>query len=257
MTSAWREPGRGLEEEEGPEAHGPEIIALLDTSASPEQYASRRKTRWRHESTRSPSGSTASRPSCPRWGRRGFTFNQFLVDAERAPALPLRPARAVPGRVPGGGPRHGPAPAALDHLQPRRGRRVRRARASGSTPRRTATVAHGAIGCAIWLNDQSPRPPARARQRRGARPGRPPRAPPRHPARAALLGRGPALRGDHRHAVHQRPLHPRGRSRGADRRRHRGARDGGREAVRLHRASRRRPAPPSGGWPGSRRVPWR
>src|ERR1700724_4694482 len=23
----------------------------------------------------------------------------------------------------------------------------------------SATVAHGAIGCAIWLNDQSPRPP--------------------------------------------------------------------------------------------------
>ena len=75
-----------------------------------------------------------------------------------AAALPLRPAVALRRRLPGGRARDGRAAAALDRVQPHRGRRVRRARrVAGGRAR--ATVTHGAIGCAIWLNDQAPRPP--------------------------------------------------------------------------------------------------
>ena len=91
---------------------------------------------------------------------------------------------------------------------------------NGSPPRREATVTHGAIGCAIWLNDQAPRPPRALaddevldlggrRVRRLDTPHVP------HCWDAGLLYEETTG-----HAVHQRSLHPRGRSGGRDRRRH-------------------------------------
>ena len=138
----------------------------------------------------------------------GFTFNQFLVDAERAAAVPLRPARAVPAGVRGRG--RGCMPverAALDHLRPRRGRRVRldepvaRRRARGAGGARRAGL-HG-------LDRRHGRPAAAAAgRRRGARHRRAPAAPDLHPARAARLGGAGPVRRDDRHAAVRRPVHP-------------------------------------------------
>ncbi len=59
------------------------------------------------------------------------------------------------------------------------------------------------------LADRHGRPAAAcAQERRGAGPRRQEGALDRHAARAAQLGRRRDLRGDHRHAVQQRPLHP-------------------------------------------------
>src|SRR6266702_3055760 len=63
----------------------------------------------------------------PTVGPSGFTFNQFLVDAAE-PLLFHCGQRALFPSV---------SQAAAPH----------------------ATVTHGAVGCAIWLNDQAPRPP--------------------------------------------------------------------------------------------------
>ena len=126
------EAGGGLEEEEGPEAHGSgDYSAIAPASAltppgGAVQYARRRspmETRVDEIAERIYRLSTF----LPAVGPRGLTFNQFLVDADEPPALPLRPARSTrPSR------RRRRAswtsPAALDHLQPRRGRRVRRPR---------------------------------------------------------------------------------------------------------------------------------
>ena len=57
-----------------------------------------------------------------------------------------------------------------------------------------ATVTHGAIGCAIWLNDQSPRPPRSLADGEVLDLGGAAGAAARHAACAALLGRGPARR---------------------------------------------------------------
>ena len=38
----------------------------------------------------------------PQVGPTGFTFNQFLIDAERAAAVPLRPSLDVPADLRGG-----------------------------------------------------------------------------------------------------------------------------------------------------------
>src|SRR5262249_790887 len=92
----------------------------------------------------------------PAVGPKGFTFNQFLVDAEapllfhcgqRAlfPAVSRAVARVIdPSRL---------AWIAFSHIE------ADECGALGewleAAPR--ATVTHGAIGCAIWLNDQAPR----------------------------------------------------------------------------------------------------
>ena len=94
----------------------------------------------------------------PAVGPSGFTFNQFLVDAEE-PLLFHCGQRALFPAVSG-------AVARVMDL-----RRLRWIAFShiesdecgalgewlAAAP--DATVAHGAIGCAIWLNDQAPRPP--------------------------------------------------------------------------------------------------
>ena len=94
----------------------------------------------------------------PAVGPRGFTFNQFLVDAEE-PLLFHCGQRALFPTV---------SRAAASIMDLRRLRWIAFSHIESdecgalgewldAAP--TATVTHGAIGCAIWLNDQSPRPP--------------------------------------------------------------------------------------------------
>jgi len=94
----------------------------------------------------------------PAVGPKGFTFNQFLIDAEE-PLLFHCGQRALYGAV---------SRAAARVMDLRRLRWITfshieadecGALAEWLDAAPAATVAHGAIGCAIWLNDQSPRPP--------------------------------------------------------------------------------------------------
>jgi flavorubredoxin len=94
----------------------------------------------------------------PGAGRHGFSFNQFLVDAEE-PLLFHCGQRALFLAV---------SRAAAQIMDLRRLRWIAfshiEADECGSLDEwldaaPTATVTHGAIGCAIWLNDQAPRPP--------------------------------------------------------------------------------------------------
>ena len=94
----------------------------------------------------------------PAVGPSGFTFNQFLVDAEQ-PLLFHCGQRALFPSV---------SRAAARVMDLRRLRFIAFSHVEAdecgalgewldAAP--SATVTHGAIGCAIWLNDQSPRPP--------------------------------------------------------------------------------------------------
>src|SRR5262245_61846663 len=94
----------------------------------------------------------------PQVGPHGLTFNQFLVDAEE-PLLFHCGQRALYPAV---------SAAAARVLDLRRLRWIAFSHIEadecgalaewlGTAPH--ATVTHGAIGCAIWLNDQAPRPP--------------------------------------------------------------------------------------------------
>lgn len=94
----------------------------------------------------------------PAVGPKGLTFNQFLVDAEE-PLLFHCGQRALFPAV---------SSAAARVMDLRRLRWITfshvesdecGALAEWLDAAPAATVAHGAIGCAIWLNDQSPRPP--------------------------------------------------------------------------------------------------
>src|SRR5689334_5048158 len=94
----------------------------------------------------------------PAVGPKGFTFNQFLIDAEE-PLLFHCGQRALYGAV---------SRAAARVLDLRRLRWITFSHVEADecgalgewlAAAPAATVAHGAIGCAIWLNDQSPRPP--------------------------------------------------------------------------------------------------
>ena len=94
----------------------------------------------------------------PAVGPSGLTFNQFLVDAEE-PLLFHCGQRALFPAV---------SKAAARVMDLRRLRWITfshveadecGALAEWHDAAPAATVAHGAIGCAIWLNDQSPRPP--------------------------------------------------------------------------------------------------
>ena len=94
----------------------------------------------------------------PKLGPSGFTFNQFLVDADEPllfhcgqralfPAISAAAARIIDLRR--------LRWIAFSHIE---------ADECGSLDEwlnaaPDATVTHGAIGCAIWLNDQAPRPP--------------------------------------------------------------------------------------------------
>jgi flavorubredoxin len=94
----------------------------------------------------------------PAVGPKGFTFNQFLVDAEQ-PLLFHCGQRALFPAV---------SQAAARLMDLRRLRWIAFSHVESdecgalnewlaAAPEATAT--HGAIGCAIWLNDQAPRPP--------------------------------------------------------------------------------------------------
>ena len=94
----------------------------------------------------------------PQVGPSGLTFNQFLVDAEE-PLLFHCGQRALFPAV---------SQAAARIMDPRRLRWIAFSHIEAdecgalgewldAAP--AATVTHGAIGCAIWLNDQAPRPP--------------------------------------------------------------------------------------------------
>lgn len=94
----------------------------------------------------------------PTVGPSGFTFNQFLVDAEQ-PLLFHCGQRALFPAV---------SQAMARVMDPRRLRWIAFSHIEAdecgalgewldAAPE--ATVTHGAIGCAIWLNDQAPRPP--------------------------------------------------------------------------------------------------
>src|SRR5262245_51322412 len=94
----------------------------------------------------------------PAVGPKGFTFNQFLVDAEQ-PLLFHCGQRALFPAV-------SKAVARLMDLRRLRWIAFSHIEADecgalgewlAAAP--DATVTHGAIGCAIWLNDQAPRPP--------------------------------------------------------------------------------------------------
>jgi len=94
----------------------------------------------------------------PTVGPRGFTFNQFLVDAAE-PLLFHCGQRALFPAV---------SQAVARVMDPRRLRWIAfshiEADECGSlgewlAAAPEATVTHGAIGCAIWLNDQAPRAP--------------------------------------------------------------------------------------------------
>ena len=106
----------------------------------------------------------------------GFTFNQFLRPRRRAVPLPHRACgscsrwsprrwpRSLPGRV-----------APLDHLRPRRGRRVR-----GDEPRSSPRRRRPRSSTGRWLHGVAQRPgrpaPRALGRRRGHRPRRQPRA---------------------------------------------------------------------------------
>jgi flavorubredoxin len=94
----------------------------------------------------------------PAVGPRGFTFNQFLVDAEEPllfhcgqralfPAVSAAVGRVVDVRR--------LRWIAFSHIEADECGALGEWLAAAPS----ATVTHGAIGCAIWLNDQSPRPP--------------------------------------------------------------------------------------------------
>jgi flavorubredoxin len=94
----------------------------------------------------------------PQVGPSGLTFNQFLVDAAE-PLLFHCGQRALFGAV---------SQAVARVMDPKRLRFIAFSHIEAdecgalgewldAAP--GATVTHGAIGCAIWLNDQSPRPP--------------------------------------------------------------------------------------------------
>ena len=94
----------------------------------------------------------------PAVGPKGFTFNQFLVDAEQ-PLLFHCGQRALFPAV-------SQAVARIIELRKLRWIAFSHIEADecgalgewlGAAP--DATVTHGAIGCAIWLNDQAPRAP--------------------------------------------------------------------------------------------------
>jgi len=94
----------------------------------------------------------------PTVGPSGFTFNQFLVDAEQ-PLLFHCGQRALFPAV---------SQAMASVMDPSRLRWIAFSHIEADecgalgewlAAAPEATVTHGAIGCAIWLNDQAPRPP--------------------------------------------------------------------------------------------------
>ena len=169
----------------------------------------------------------------PQVGPTGFTFNQFLIDADE-PLLFHYGQRALFPLVSDAVKRVMP----LDRLRWTTCSHVE-ADESGAlnqwlaaAPK--ATPAHGQVGCNIWLTDMADRPPRVLKNDEvldlGGKKVRwldTPHVPHNWDA-------GADLRGDHGHAVLQRPLHPVRAGRRDHRGRHRGTRDRHREGRALH-----------------------
>ena len=93
----------------------------------------------------------------------GFTFNQYLIDAEEPLLFHTGPRQMFPLVADAVGRGSRPRPTALDRLRPRRGRRMRRdERWLAAAPE--ARVAVHRLGCLVSVEDLR-RPPARARGR--------------------------------------------------------------------------------------------
>ena len=144
----------------------------------------------------------------PDIGPTGFTFNQFLIDAEEPAIFHTGPRRHVPVGVRGR--RHGAAAraAALDHVRSPRSRRVR---GDEPVPRRRTERPGGPHRARVHGVDQRPRRPTPGtdHSRQHLRPRRPAHPQHRHAPRAPRLGRPRDLRRDHRHTVLRRPPFPR------------------------------------------------
>ena len=168
----------------------------------------------------------------------GFTFNQYLIDAEEPLLFHTGPRRMFPLVADAVGRVLDLVPTALDQLRPRRGRRVRR---DERVARRSARGAGDVQPARLPGLGRGPRrPPARARGRRRASRSRRPRRPhDRDPPRPARMGGAGAPRRDDRHAAVRRPVHPHRRRPGA-RPRHRShrPRPRGRGPVRRHGTDR-------------------
>ena len=94
----------------------------------------------------------------PEVSPEGFTFNQFLIAADEPLLFHTGHAGPVPAGRRGSGNRGAGGVAAVDHLRPRRGGRVRGdEHVAAAAP--ASTVAHGALGCDVSLNDLCDRPP--------------------------------------------------------------------------------------------------
>ena len=149
----------------------------------------------------------------PQIGPTGFTFNQFLIDADE-PLLFHYGQRALFPLISDAVKRVIP----LDKLRWTTCSHVE-ADESGALNQwlaaaPNATPAHGQIGCNIWLTDMADRAPRALKNDEVLDLGGQEGALARHAARAAQLGCRRDLRGDHRHAVLQRSVHPdRGRPR--------------------------------------------
>ena len=121
--------------------------------------------------TRSPTGIYRICTFVPEVGPTGFTFNQFLVDAEEPLLYHTGMRRDVPARLRGDRDGHAGRAAALDHVRPLRGRRVRCVNQFlAVAPTRRSRTARSAAWC---RSTTSCRPAATsACGRRGARPRR-------------------------------------------------------------------------------------
>src|SRR5262249_50611511 len=186
----------------------------------------------------------------PAVGPRGFTFNQFLVDAEE-PLLFHGGRRALYPAV---------SRAVASIMTPSRLRWIAFSHIEADecgalgewlAAAPDATVTHGAIGCAIWLNDQAPRPPRALADGEVLDLGGPPGGPPPTPPRPPPLGPRPPPPRDPRPprpALPQRPPPPRRRPSGAPPRRPPRPRHRRRAPLRLPRPPpRHRPHHPPPG----------
>ena len=171
----------------------------------------------------------------PQIGPTGFTFNQFLIDADQ-PLLFHYGQRALFPLISDAVKRVIP----LDKLRWTTCSHVE-ADESGALNQwlaaaPNATPAHGQIGCNIWLTDMADRAPRALKNDEVLDLGGQEGALARHAARAAQLGCRRDLRGDHRHAVLQRSLHPDGTGHADHRERHRRAGDRRQRPPALHAA---------------------
>ena len=182
----------------------------------------------------------------------GFTFNQYLIDADE-PFLFHTGPRQMFDLV---------APAAAQVIDIERLRWISFGHVEsdecGAMNRWLEAAPHAAVtfnglGCDVSLNDLADRPPVVASDDRAARHRRPPDPHDPDPARAPRLGGAGGVRRDHRHPLLRRPLHP-GRRRTGARARRRPPRSRPRRRGHVPRHEPHRPTrrPRCAGWPPSK-----